>query len=171
MPKITPLRLIDRAILPVIIVFGAKLGSILVFSSVFNYTWSLDYNFSANHLFFLTFENKNDIYVLSNISNFVVVLLTACYFTWVLFKAEYLGQNHIHPNLMTKLYESGREFFISKEEIVYHEATVWFTISWFVLFTIALDVSAGNSSFMILGFAFAVVTMLSVVLWNHLAKN
>lgn len=171
MQGFSALKLLDRSILPVVILVGVKLLAVFLFSLILGYNWVFSFYPSTSRILMFVFENNSQVKVLSNLSDFLMVLTAAFFFAWKLFKAENLTEESVHPSLLLKLYETGREFFVSPSVEIYHDVSVWFSLAWFCVFVVSYNVLAGSTSLIVLGLAVAIALTLSTLLWQQLTSS
>lgn len=164
MKKVSALKLIDTAILPVIVVVGSKILAIFLLTLFFNIPWALS-NQTGFYLF--DFQKATDVFFVSSISDLVMVLTTAIGFLWVLFRGNYFRADKIHPILAAKLYKKNREGLITNINDAYHQAAVWLSLSWFTFLLIIENTLSLNTSQVTFGIAVVTTFGLTVVLLEN----
>lgn len=171
MPKLSALKLIDEAILPLVLVVCSKIFASFILTILLGISWVLTNQTSSGYnLYFLSFSNQEDLYLINTFSDLVMILVSAIGFVWVLFRANFFGQSRLHPIFAAKLYKKGREHMIMSDHEVYHQAAIWLTLSWFTLFTIINNVALGSSSEFNLGVGLVITITLNLTLWERLRK-
>lgn len=164
MHKVSALKLIDEAILPVVLVLASKITVAFLVSGLFGLVWNFNLSASSNSLFFLNFTSKPDLYLVNSFSDLIMILVTSAGFVWVLFRHKHFGEENIHPIAKSKLHKQNQEFLIVTFQETYHQAAVWLSLSWFVLFIVFNNVILAATSQINLGIAFIVTAVLSILL-------
>jgi len=170
MPKLSAWKFIDEAILPVVLVIAAKLTAIFLLSIFYGFTWSFDSEIK-NRLLFFSFEKFNEIVIVSNISDIAAIVVCCLGFAWSVFRGENFRLDLAHPSLVIKMHKKSQDKLLVSKEESFHQSTVWFVVSWFLLFTIFNNVIGGITSFFVLGIGISIVTTLSFIFYNNLRKS
>lgn len=170
MPKISALKFIDEAILPIACVVGVKFLSILLPTMVLGFSWSFDSEVK-NRLLIFSFEKFSELITVSNISDIAAVLTSCIGFSWVVFRSTYFRKDRIHPAVEVILRQKSREGLLSSKEESLHQVTVWLVISWFLLFFVLNNVLVGITSFFVLGLGIGINIALTAAFYKELVRN
>src|SRR3990172_11200243 len=171
MPRISAVKMIDRAILPSVVIVATKVLGVFVASLLFNIAWKTNLGVSENNFLIFQFNNKDDLATAVNFSDTIAVLAVGIGFSWVLFQANHLNFDITHPTLINKLISRGREFWLTTTGAIYHNATVWLVISWLLLFFVLVNVYQGLSSKFVLGMSLAITIGLTFSYYNFLERS
>lgn len=164
MRKISALKLIDEAILPVVVVIASKIASIFVLTFLFNIPWTFKAEASSYGFYFINFTKASDVFFVVSLSDLVMVLAAAVGFLWVLFRGNYFGEDKMHPVEASRLHKKGREGLIVSSREAYHQAVVWLSISWFTFFLILDNVLNDATSQLTFGVAIVATLGLTITL-------
>jgi len=170
MPKLSALKFIDRAILPVALVFGIKLLSIFLLTLAFGFAWSLDSELK-NRLLIFSFEKFSEVTIVSTISDIVTILVCTLGLAWAVFRTTYFRKDRIHPALDVLLRHKSQDALLLSKEDGLHQVTVWLVVSWFSLFLVLNNVLVGITSFFVLGFGVGINLALTLAFYRDLLKN
>ncbi len=171
MPRISAIRVVDRAILPSVILIATKILGIFVGSILFNIAWKTNFAGSENNFLILQFNSEEDLSTLVNFSDTLTMLACGIGFSWALFQANHLNIDTTHPTLISKLYSKGKEFWLTTTGSIYHTATVWLVLSWLILFFILVNVYQGLSSKFVLGMSLAITVALTFAYYKFVNRN
>ena len=155
MPTVSALKLIDRALLPIVVLVAAKLLGIFLACLIFGIGFEYRLSATVNNFLFLQFSSREDLSVVINFSDIITVLACGLGFSWVLFQANHLNIDKTHPTKISKLYHKGRDFWLTKTGQVDHALSVWLGLSWLVLFLVLVNVYQGLTSDFVLGVSLA----------------
>lgn len=152
------LKLIDEAILPAVLVFSAKVASLILLARFLKLDWYLKDNA-------LVFSRLPDFVLANDLSNLFVLLVIFLGTAVVLIRLYHFHESHITPGFLARLLESDWEILVSSSFDLFHQALVWLTLA--ALFVLALltqfFVGVGSFGLFFLGLAlliFLVVTTL-----------
>lgn len=166
MRKVSALKLIETAILPVVVVVGSKILAIFLVTLFFNIPWTI--NTQADYgIYFVNFQKATDFFFVSSISDLVMILTTAIGFLWALFRGNYFREDRLHPVLAAKLHKKGRESLITSTNNAYHQAAVWLSLSWFTFLLILNNTLYLSTSQIIFGIAVVTTFGLTIVLLEN----
>ena len=171
MPRISAIRIVDRAVLPSVIIIAAKILGIFAASLLFNITWNINFSVSENNFLIFQFNNNEDLAAVVNFSDTIAVLAGGIGFSWVLFQANHLNIDITHPTLINKLIGKGKAFWLTTTGVTYHNATVWLVISWLLLFFVLVNVYQGLSSKFVLGMSLAITLALTFAYYKFVTKG
>ena len=171
MPRISAIRIVDRAVLPSVIIIAAKILGIFAASLLFNITWNINFSVSENNFLIFQFNNNEGLAAVVNFSDTIAVLAGGIGFSWVLFQANHLNIDITHPTLINKLISKGKAFWLTTTGVTYHNATVWLVISWLLLFFVLVNVYQGLSSKFVLGMSLAITLALTFAYYKFVTKG
>ena len=171
MHRISALKIVDRAILPSVVVIATKILAVFVGSILFNIAWKTNFGVSENNFLILQFTSEEDLSTLVNFSDTLTMLACGVGFSWVLFQANHLNLDTTHPTLISKLYGKGRQFWLTTTGSIYHNATVWLVLSWLLLFYVLINVYQGLSSKFVLGMSLAITSALTFAYYKFVNRN
>lgn len=123
MPAKTLTRLIDKAILPAVVLLAAKVVGAVVVSRYFGLAW----DFTPRGL---TYFSSTSYLRANSYSSLLMFLAVAAGLVWVLVKAHWLHETHISPLLASRLSTWGWKSYLKTTVEIYSEATVWFSYAW-----------------------------------------
>ncbi len=167
MRKISALKLVDEAILPVVIVIAAKIASIFVLTYLFSIPWTFQADEATFGFYFINFKKLSDVYFVVSLSDLVVSLTVAIGFLWVLFRGNYFGEDKIHPITASRLHKKGQESLIVSRNETYHQALIWLSLSWFTFFLVLDNVLSGISSQLTFGITLVTTLGLTITLLEN----
>ena len=166
MPKVSALRLVEAAILPAIIIIATKLLALFVASLIFGISWEFNLAAFENNFLVFQYSSQSDLSTVINFSDMLVVLVCSAGFTWALFQAHHLNIDKTHPTLISKIYNKGRQFWLTTTGRVDHLAAVWLGLLWLVFFMVLVDVYQCLTSQFVLGVALAVTIGLTFAFYE-----
>lgn len=164
MRKVAALKLIDTAILPVVLVVGSKILAVFLLTLIFDIPWKLS-NQTGFYLF--NFQKATDVFFVSSVSDLVMILVVAIGFLWTLFRGSYFREDRLHPIFAAKLHKKGREGLITSVNSAYHQAAVWLSLSWFTFLLIIENTLSLNTSQITFGIAIVTTFGLTIVLLEN----
>lgn len=123
-------KLIDEAIMPAMLLIIAKLSGLFLSA----YFLNLDFTFAQKSFLYilpaLTFVNSAGYTIAENYSNLAMFLATAAGTIYILVRAHFFHQSHIHPGLSVKLHKLNLQSLISPTYHLYHQAAIWLLFLW-----------------------------------------
>ncbi len=167
MRKISALKLLDEAILPVVLVVFCKIVAIFILTLVFNIPWSFNSTSGSYSFYFINFKDASGVFFVSSISDLVMILFVAVGFLWTLFRGSYFREDKLHPITAARLHKKGKESLIVDKNKAYHQAAVWLSLSWFTFFLSLDNVLQGSTSLLTFGVAVVATLGLTVVLLEN----
>lgn len=130
------LKLIDEAIIPALIVFGAKLIGLVAA----NYWYDLSWDMTSRQGFFplLSYRSTEAFLLANTFSNGLVLVVILIGFLWVLVRAHTFHGSHISPRLSVALVQKQLTGLVVHSWELYHQAVIWLAYLWLslILFTI-----------------------------------
>ncbi len=169
--QVSALRLVDRAILPSVIIIATKILAIFVACFLFSINWQFNLSPVENNFLILQFDTISDLSTVVNFSDTIVTLVCGVGFIWALFQANHPNINKTHPTVISKIYNKGKEFWLTTTGQVYHQTIVWLGLSWLVLFMVLVNVYQGVTSQFVLGVSLVLTLGLTVALYDFARKN
>ena len=170
MPKISALKFIDEAILPVALIVGTKFISIFILTIILGFSWSFDSEIK-NRLLIFSFDRFSDLTVVSNVSDIAAVLVGCFGFSWTIFRSQNFRKDAVHPATEVNLRQKSQENLILSKEEGFHQVSVWAIASWFLLFFVLNNVLVGITSFFVLGLGIGVNLALTLAFYKDLVKG
>lgn len=124
------LRLIDEAIVPAVLVIGAKVLGMWGIASLLGYEWRINVHSS----FGIELPSRDALLVVNSYSNLLVLIVLGAGLLWIIFRAVHLHDTHISPKLVLRLLSWDLTRLVTSSVDVYHQAIVWLSYLWlFVL--------------------------------------
>lgn len=131
------LTLVDEAIIPALIIFGAKLIGLVAANYWYDLSWDVGERQST--LFPLIMYRSEEAFLQANtLSNIFVLSVIILGFVWVLIRAHAFHGSHISPKLSVSLVQKQLTGLVIHSWELYHQAVVWLAYLWLglILFTI-----------------------------------
>lgn len=169
MPKISALKFVDEAILPIALIVGTKFLSIFILTIILGFSWSFDSEIK-NRLLIFSFDKFSDLTVVSNVSDMAAVFVSCFGFAWIIFRSRNFRKDLVHPATEVKLRQKNQENLILSKEEGLHQESVWLVASWFLMFFILNNVLVGITSFFVLGLGIGVNLALTIAFYKDLLK-
>lgn len=124
------IKLIDEAIIPALaLIVGKMLGLFLA-----SYFLNLPFEIKSRGVFWILpsvhFTNLADYIAAENYSNLAMFLVAALGTSFVLVRAHFFHESHIHPTLHAKLVYFSLERLIAPSYHLYHQAAIWLIFLW-----------------------------------------
>ncbi len=136
-------------------------------SLVFNIPWSFNPTQGGYSFYFINFPDASEVFLVSSISDLVMILFVAIGFLWTLFRGSYFREDRLHPIAAARLHKKGKEDLIVGKNEAYHQAAVWLSLSWFTFFLSLDNVLQGATSQLTFGVAVVATLGLTVVLLEN----
>src|SRR3989344_6508056 len=124
------IKLIDEAIIPVLILIVAKMVSLFAVSLAFNLPFEIKAQGFLNILPVVIFKNIADYTVAENYSNLAMLIVASLGTLFVLVRAHFFHASHIHPKLHARLVRLNLESLIAPSYHLYHQAAIWLIFLW-----------------------------------------
>ena len=123
-------KLIDEAIIPAVaLIFGKMAGLFLAI-----YFLELPFTIKSGEILWVLpsvhFQNLTDYIVAENYSNLEMFVIASCGTIFVLVRAHFFHESHIHPRLHAKLVSLNLEGLIAPTYHLYHQAMIWLIFLW-----------------------------------------
>lgn len=150
------LKLIDEAIIPALLVFGAKLVGLVMANTYYNLSWD------TQGLFPLISYRSSEAYAMANgFSNVVVFVVILTGFLTVLVRAHAFHATHISPRLSVSLVRMEMTGIVANSWEIYHQAVIWLALLWLSLIWFALQAMAETSPWWLVIGGTAIAAMFS----------
>jgi len=133
-------KLIDEGVVPAILLILAKMGGLLFAVFFFHLSFTLKVGGVLKILPTLDFVNTQGYITAENYSNLAMFLTSSLGTTFVLIRAHFFHESHIHPQVQSKLHKLNLQNIIQPTYHLYHQAAIWLLFLW--LTTAYLIVSA-----------------------------
>ena len=124
------IKLIDEAIIPATALIVGKMIGLLAASYFFNLSFSIKNRGLLGLLPSVQFANLHDYILAENYSNLAMFLIASLGTIFVLIKAHFFHESHIHPTLHAKLLRLNLESLVAPSYNFYHQAAIWLTFLW-----------------------------------------
>jgi len=171
MPKVFPLKLLDETILPVFLIFGAKIGGLLLANIVFNLNWEPSFTQFSLSTPFVRYLDPNSAQLARDVGTIAMFAAIAVGFGWVVFRAHELHLAYLHPSIIKKLFLAGKDKLLVDSFEIYHQAASWLALTWFVFIQSWLEVLSSNVSLAAFSFGASVVLTLNILLFLDLQRE
>lgn len=123
-------KLIDEAIIPTVALIAAKMLGLFLASYMLAIPLTIK---NAEILGFLPsvhFNNLQDYRTIENYSNLIMFAAAAVGSAFVLIRAHFFHESHIHPVLHAKLTSLNLTSLIAPTYHLYHQAAIWLMFLW-----------------------------------------
>lgn len=124
------IKLIDEAILPALSLVVAKMLGLLLSAYFLNIPFEIKSQALLGILPAVSFTNASNYITAENYSNLAMFLAAALGTTFILIRAHFFHESHIHPNLQAKLATLNLESLIAPSYHLYHQALIWLIFIW-----------------------------------------
>jgi hypothetical protein len=137
------LKLIDEAIIPALLVFGAKLLGLVLANVVFRLDWTpAPY---ASFLPLMSYDSAASYFLANTLSNVIVLAVILAGFIWVLVRAHSFHSTHISPRLSVSLVSMQMTGLVADSWEIYHQAVIWLSYLWLSLLLFATQAFIGTT--------------------------
>lgn len=153
------LKLIDEAILPAVLVFAAKVASLILLARFLKLDWHIEDRA-------LVFGNRPDLVLVNDLSNFFVLLTLFLGTAVVLIRLYHFHESHIAPHFLAKLLESDWEILVGSSFDLFHQALVWLSLGAFFVLALLVQsfVGLGSLGLFFLGTVLLVFLVVATIL-------
>ncbi len=163
--RLSLLKLFDEAVLPAFLVVGTKIISFLLVAIFLGLKLPLFSDLPS--ILFLTkwvSEDYEKFVQVSSVSSMFTFLVLLIFFGWVIIKAHHFHDSHISPRYHQKLVKNGWEHLVESSQEIYHQALVWFTLTWLFFFYVIVSTYAGLTAWWVPLIGTAVVFSLTMMM-------
>src|SRR3989344_3113539 len=129
-------KLIDEAIIPAVALICGKMLGLLAASYFLNLSFTINSTGLLGALPSVQFSTLHDYILAENSSNLAMFLVAALGTIYVLVRAHFFHESHIHPVLHAKLVSLNLESLIAPSYHLYHAAAIWLTVGFLTLSTL-----------------------------------
>ena len=171
MTKVSFLKLIDEAILPVFLIFTSKIAGLLLANIFFSLNWQLSFTHFLLSTPFIRYSDLASSKLASDMGTVLMFICIAVGFGWAVFRSHELHLEHLHPNIVKRLFSHGKEALLVDSFEIYHQEAVWLALTWFVFIQSWLEVLAGNISLSVFSLGASIVLGLNLALFISLRRE
>lgn len=123
-------KLLDEAMLPAVALIIAKMLGFLAASLLLDLPFTVQNADLLGILPTIQFESLADYIKAENYSNLAMLLVAATGSIFVLVRAHFFHESHIHPNVHAKLVSAGLQNLVAPSYHLYHQAAIWLIFLW-----------------------------------------
>jgi hypothetical protein len=149
------IKLIDEAIIPAIALIVGKMVGLLASSYFLHLPFTIKNGEFLAVLPTVQFKNPQDYITAENYSNLAMFTVVAAGAAYILIRAHYFHQSHIHPRLHAKLTSLNLDWLVAPSYHLYHQATIWLIFLWLTVGFLVLS--------SILGITYPQITIIAFV--------
>jgi hypothetical protein len=153
---LSALKLLEKAILPLTLVVCAKFGAVFILSFLTSSQVVFGNYGTGVNLFFLNYSDLESAIWVSTLSDLIASIVCALGFSWLLFRAQNLTLENIHPRSAGKLFRKGHHRFLTNASEMISEGLVWLSLGLAVVLLALINWSTGLTSPLVLGFILAI---------------
>lgn len=124
------IKLIDEAIIPATALIVGKMLGLFAASYFLNLPFTVKTGQVLQVLPQVQFANLTDYIVAENYANLAMFTTAAAGTIFVLVRAHFFHESHIHPKLHAKLVALNLESLIAPSYHLYHQAAIWLIFLW-----------------------------------------
>lgn len=165
------IKLIDEAIIPAIALIVGKMLGLFLTISIFDLPFTLRSGSIAKILPSVQFTNLTDYILAENYSNLLMLASVVLGTIFVLIRAHYLHESHIHPALHAKLVSLNLESLVAPSYHLYHQAAIWLTFLWLTVAFLAISTAFKITYVQISALAFIIAANFSWVFVLDIEKE
>lgn len=126
-------KLLDEAIIPAIALIVGKMMGLFLASVIFKLNFTVVQSGVFKVLPAVHFTDTSAYILAENYSNLAMLCVAALGSIFVIIRAHFFHQSHIHPYLQAKLARFNLEILIAPSYSLYHQAAIWLTYLWLVV--------------------------------------
>ncbi|OGD93375.1 hypothetical protein A2697_00330 [Candidatus Curtissbacteria bacterium RIFCSPHIGHO2_01_FULL_41_44] len=164
-------KLIDEAIIPAVSLICGKMIGLLASSYFLHLPFTFKNGQFLKILPSVQFQSLEAYTTAENYSNLVMFLVAAAGTVYVLVRAHYFHESHIHPSLHAKLVAIGQDWLVAPSYHLYHQAVIWLVFLWLTVGFLVLSTILGTTYPQIAIIAFVVAANFSWVLAVDIEKE
>ena len=124
------IKLIDEAIIPAVALIVGKMLGLFAASYFLNLSFTIKTGQVLQVLPQVQFTSLKDYVVAENYANLAMFTVAAAGTIFVLVRAHFFHESHIHPKLHAKLVALNLESLIAPSFHLYHQAAIWLIFLW-----------------------------------------
>jgi len=168
----TLVKIIDKSLLPAILIIFSKIVGIYIFSSLFG----IDISFEtvSGNLFKVTpiiDSSVDQIQTLSTYSDIFMFIVLSVGFIVITIQSLFFHESHINIAMIAKLAEHNLLDWIKSSYELYHTAITWFIFIWLTVIIIMINSILDKTEFWVFIVAFIFSISLSVILIRDMIKE
>lgn len=164
-------KLIDEAIIPALTLIVAKMVGLYATSLILKLPFEIKARGFLNILPAVSFSNITDYQLAENYSNVAMLTVAALGTIFVLVRAHFFHESHIHPKLHAKLVRLNLESLIAPSYHLYHQAAIWLIFLWFTVGYLVLSSILGITYMQIAIIAFILAANFSWIFMLDIEKE
>lgn len=157
-------KLIDEALIPAIILIAAKILGV----TFVNYFYSLSWFFQGSAI---TYKTMREFLLANSYSNLVMYSVILFGLSWVLIRAHYLHETHVHPKLAAQLARWNLAHLVEGTFEIYHEALVWISYLWLTTLLFGVESYFGLSYLWVFGLSLLFACVATVLFVADVEKE
>ncbi len=119
-------RLIDKAVIPAVLLIASRVISIIIASKYFGVAFKI-----TNHGFIV--QNSYDYVKVNSYSILFMIFMLVIGLSYVVIKSVFFHDSHIKPTITAKLFSIKAESLIQNSYEIYTQGAVWLTYSYMLL--------------------------------------
>lgn len=162
MPKVSLIKLLDEAILPVVVIVGAKIFGLFLANDLFNLNAIFNFQTFTLSTPLFSYSDQVSSRIASDFSTLIVYFVVALGFGWVVFRAHHFHLSHLHPTVAKKVFLHEKDFLLVNSYEIYHQASIWLGLSSLLLTFTFFEYMLQEVSLLI--FSFSLVVVLGLIL-------
>lgn len=135
------IKLIDEAVIPAVGLITAKTIGLFSAAYLLNLEFTVRSNDFLGILPSVQFADAHDYITAENYSNAAMFAFATAGALFVLLRAHFLHESHIHPNVQIKLASLSLEKLVAPSYHLYHQALIWLTFLWLTVGFLAISTS------------------------------
>ena len=128
----TLVKLIDEAIVPALILAGAKVLGVLFVNSLFNLNWSIS-------SWQIIYSSRDDFIMANSYSSLIMYSVIVAGLIYVIIKAFYFHDSHVSPKVSAFLHLHRKDFIIQTTLGIYSKAIIWLSYTWLTTVILAIQ--------------------------------
>ena len=137
------IRLIDEAIVPSAALIVGKMLGLLAASYFLDLPFTIEGGTFLRFLPTIHFTNLANYLTAENYANLAMFLVAAGGTVYVLVRAHFFHENHIHPALHAKLASRNLDWLVAPSYHLYHQAAIWLLFLWLTVGFLVLSFLQG----------------------------
>lgn len=139
------IKLIDEAIIPAVALIFGKMAGLALVIALLDLPFTIQSGQVLKILPSVHFPNLADYILAENYSNLAMFVAAALGTIFVIIRAHFFHESHIHPNLHARLVSLNLESLVAPSYHLYHQAAIWLLFLWltvaFLIVSTLLDIT------------------------------
>lgn len=165
------IKLIDEAIIPAVALIVGKMIGLALAIYIRDLPFTIVTGEVAKLLPSVHFTNVADYVLAENYSNLAMFVVAALGTIFVLLRAHFFHESHIHPRLQARLARLNLESLIAPSYHLYHQALIWLTFLWLTVIFLVVSTLADITYPVISAIAFIVAANFSWIFAMDVEKE